>query len=61
VPFFVGDAVEHNPGQKNATGHNREPVTLKERLVLFPLQSKLQIVHLIPALLLDGIIRAEVA
>src|SRR6476620_5781187 len=51
VAFLVTHAVEHNPGQQDATGHNRKSVTLKERLVRFLLQSKLQILHLIPALL----------
>jgi hypothetical protein len=51
MPFLVADAVEHNPCQQNATGHNRKSVAFKKRLVRFLLQVKLQIIHLIPALL----------
>src|ERR1700739_465765 len=51
VLFLIAHAIKHDPGQKNATGHNRESVAFKKRLMRFLLQSKLQIVHLIPALL----------
>jgi hypothetical protein len=42
VFFLIANAVKHNPGQQNATGHNGKAVPLKECLVLFPAQSKFQ-------------------
>jgi hypothetical protein len=50
VLFLIAHAIEHNPRQQNATGHNGEAVPFKERLVLFLTQRKFQDRHLNPNL-----------
>src|SRR5579864_4148118 len=50
VPLLVAHAIEHDPGQENATAHNRESVPFKERLVLPLAQSKFHNRHLNPNL-----------
>ena len=42
VLFLVAHAIEHNPGQENAAGHNRKTVSFKEGPVLFLAQRKFQ-------------------
>src|SRR5882724_10562215 len=48
VPFLVADAIEHNPGQKNAACDDGETMPLKERLVLRLAQRKFHNRHLDP-------------
>jgi hypothetical protein len=50
MPFLVAHAIKHDPGQEDATTHNRKSVPFKERLVLFFAQSKFHNRHLNPNL-----------
>ena len=50
VLFLIAHAIERDPGQQNATGHNGKAVPFKERLVLFLAQRKFQDRHLNPNL-----------
>jgi hypothetical protein len=44
MPLFITHAVEHNPKQQNAAGHDSQAMPLKKCLPGFPAQGKLQIV-----------------
>src|SRR5579864_6882223 len=50
VPFLVAHAVEHNPNQQNATGHNGKTMAFKKRLVLCFTKRKFQIATSTPTL-----------